>query len=307
MSLRKNLTSKSSRIKVGITIGDPSGIGPIITKQAVKSLRGIADFVVIGDLNGVGSKTFVPGKINPASGAASLTYLDTAIDLIRKKRIDCLVTCPVSKEAINLAGIRFIGHTEYLAKAFGRKDYVMMLLNSKLKFSLITRHIPLNKVSKALTCAEIERTTKITCAYLEKFFAIKKPRLVFCGVNPHASDNGIIGAEEKTVFNPVIKKLKNDLCCRIDGPVSADIAVLKAFRGEYDCVMAAYHDQALIPLKLSGSDSGVNITLGLPFVRTSPLHGTAFDIALKPHRASPDSLIAAIKLAVKCASFQRRA
>jgi len=307
MSSKRNPTSKSSRIRVGLTIGDPSGIGPIITKNAVKFLKGIADFVIIGDPCGIDRGVFPPGKINPASGLASLSYIDEGINLIKKKEIDCLVTCPVSKEAINLGGVKFSGHTEYLAQAFGVKDYVMMLLNSELRFSLITRHIPLNRVAGSITKRDIYRTTQITCAYLKTIFSIKRPRIVFCGVNPHASDNGVIGKEEETLFKPVINKLRRNLSARFDGPLSADIAILKAYRKEYDCVMAAYHDQALIPLKLGGKDSGVNITLGLPFVRTSPLHGTAFDIVLKPQLARPDSLIAAIKLAVKCTSSQKKA
>ncbi|MCX5710562.1 MAG: 4-hydroxythreonine-4-phosphate dehydrogenase PdxA, partial [Candidatus Omnitrophica bacterium] len=212
------------------------------------------------------------------------------------------VTCPVSKEAINLAGIRFQGHTEYLARSFKVKSYVMMLLNQELKFSLITRHIPLKEVPGVLSSKMIFDNARVTLSGLRKLFAIIRPRLVFCGLNPHASDNGIIGKEELELIRPAIKKIKKELRISIDGPLSADVAISKAYAKDYDCVMAMYHDQALIPLKLTGNNSGVNLTLGLPFVRTSPLHGTAFDIAARPERACPDSLIEAIKLAIKCAS-----
>jgi 4-hydroxythreonine-4-phosphate dehydrogenase len=307
MSSKRNPISRSSRIRVGITIGDPSGIGPLITRDAVKSLKGEADFVIIGDPLSIDAKVFPPGKANASSGLASVKYIDAGISMIKKKEIDCLVTCPVSKEAINLAGIEFKGHTEYLADAFGVKNCVMMLLNSSLRFSLLTRHVPLSRVSGALNRRQIGLDSRITCRYLKNLFGISKPRLVFCGINPHASDNGIIGEEEDRIVMPVVKSLKKLRSISVEGPVSADIAVLRAYRGEFDCVMAAYHDQALIPLKLSGGDTGVNITLGLPFVRTSPLHGTAFDIALKPEKARPDSLISAIRLAIKCASFRRKA
>ncbi|MCX5710290.1 MAG: 4-hydroxythreonine-4-phosphate dehydrogenase PdxA [Candidatus Omnitrophica bacterium] len=302
MTSKINPTSRSSRIRVGITIGDPAGIGPVITEKAINRLKDLADFVIIGSLDKTDRRKFPAGIVSCAAGRASLQYLDNAIDLIKNKKIDCLVTCPVSKEAINLAGFRFQGHTEYLARAFGAKNYVMMLLNQELKFSLITRHIPLNKVSGALNSKMILDNVRVTLSGLRRLFAIKKPRLVFCGLNPHASDNGVIGREESVLIRPAIKKIERELRISIDGPLSADVAVSKAYAKEYDCVMAMYHDQALIPLKLTGKYSGVNLTLGLPFVRTSPLHGTAFDIASRPERASPDSLIEAIKLAIKCAS-----
>jgi len=302
MNSKRNPTSRSSRIRVGITIGDPAGIGPAITEKAIDKLRNTADFVIIGSLDKTERRKFPAGIVSCAAGRASLQYLDNAISLIKNKKIDCLVTCPVSKEAINLAGVRFQGHTEYLARSFGIKNYAMMLLNRELKFSLITRHIPLNKVAATLNLKMILDNTRVTLSGLRRLFAIINPRLVFCGLNPHASDNGVIGKEESVLIRPAIRKIERELRISIDGPLSADVAISKAYAKEYDCVMAFYHDQALIPLKLTGKHSGVNLTLGLPFVRTSPLHGTAFDIAARPERASCDSLIEAIKLAIKCAS-----
>jgi 4-hydroxythreonine-4-phosphate dehydrogenase len=181
----------------------------------------------------------------------------------------------------------------------------MMLLNKDLKFSLVTRHIALEAVPRAINKYKLQRIISITNQALKNLFLIKEPRLVVCGLNPHASDNGVIGSEENQVIKPVIagfaKTLKN-----IYGPLPADVAIKKANQHKYDCIIAMYHDQALIPLKLLGDESGVNLTLGLPFIRTSPLHGTAFDIAATK-LANPDSMLAAINLAIKCTLNQKRA
>jgi len=330
MSLKNNPTLKSSAIRAGITIGDPSGIGPAIVLKALETLKGKADFTVIGnrlvlnkaakilkirplsakliDLNNVNPEHFAFGRINARNGRACLEYLDAALDLLKENKIDCLVTCPISKKAVNLAGAKFSGHTEYLAAKTGRRDLVMLLLNAKLKFSLVTRHVPLKEVCGLLSRKVLRNNILKTIAGLGSLFLIKNPRLVVCGVNPHASDNGVIGREEQRVIIPVIKSLKEKIKgASLTGPLSADAAILQAAKGNFDCVIAAYHDQALIPLKLTDFNSGVNFTLGLPFVRASPLHGTAFDIAKRPALADPGSLIAAIKLALKCASNQKKA
>ena len=323
MDLEKTPILKSPRIKVGLTIGDPSGIGPAITIKAINKLAGSADFVIIGDLfvlkkipnfsllpkNGVkiidlkniNRKKFKFGKIKSEYGRASLEYLDRALQLIKEDKIDCLVTCPISKEAINHAGFKYSGHTEYFIKKTKAKQVVMMLLNKNLKFSLITRHLAIKTLPKALNSDEIFDITRVTYLSLKNIFRISNPRIVVCGLNPHASDNGLIGDEEERIIKPAVKRLKR-IFKSVDGPFSPDVAIYKALKGEYDAVMAMYHDQALIPLKITGMDTGVNISLGLPFIRTSPLHGTAFDIASNYKLADPDSLISAIKLAVKCAS-----
>jgi len=293
---------KIDKVRVGITIGDPAGIGPIITQLAVKKLKGLAEFIVIGNK----PDNVSPGRIKPLHGRLSIGYLDQGLRLIKSKRIDCLVTCPISKEAINLAGYKYSGHTEYFAEKTKSRNTVMMLLNERIRFSLITRHIPLKNVSKSLNKEIICNNILTTYKSLQKLFNISKPRLVVCGINPHASDNGLIGEEENKIIKPILIRLRK-ANRKIDGPISADIAILRASNKEYDCVMAMYHDQALIPLKLIGKDSGVNITLGLPFIRTSPLHGTAFDIVNRRKLINPDSLIAAIKLAVKCVLSQRKA
>lgn len=308
-------------------MGDPAGIGPAITMKAINKLKGLADFVVIGDkwvfsrvpgagcrvsgvkfidLNNVAHKNFKFGKVKAEYGRASVEYLDKALELVKNNEIHCLVTCPVSKEAINLAGFdNFSGHTEYLAARTNIKYFVMMLLNKKLKISLVTRHIPLKDVSSRLNPDKIYQTILLTYRSLKELFLIKNPRIAVCGLNPHASDNGLFGGEENKIIRPALMRLK-EIIRNVDGPLPADIAVLKTAQKKYDCVIAMYHDQALIPLKLLDGYRGVNLTLGLWFIRTSPLHGTAFDIAGKFNLANPTSLIEAIRLAVRCTLNQKK-
>ncbi|MFH1888767.1 MAG: 4-hydroxythreonine-4-phosphate dehydrogenase PdxA [Candidatus Omnitrophota bacterium] len=320
--------ARGDKIRVGITMGDPSGIGPAIIHKAISSLKGLADFIIIGDkwvfdrtqnsklrtqnykfidLKNVSHKGFKIGVVRAEYGRASLEYLDRATGLIKGKIIDCLVTGPVSKEAISLSGFPgFSGHTEYLAAKAGIKHFVMMLLNKKLKFSLATRHIPLKDVPARLDADKICKTILLTRRYIKELFLIRKPRIAVCGLNPHASDNGLLGQEENKIIKPALTRIAKNIRY-IDGPLAADTAILKAIEGRYDCIIAMYHDQALIALKMSGgAHSGVNLTLGLPFIRTSPLHGTAFDIASRSNLASPDSLIEAIRVAVKCTLNQRK-
>jgi 4-hydroxythreonine-4-phosphate dehydrogenase len=330
MKLKNNPISRSLKIRVGLTIGDPAGIGPAITLKALKLLKDKADFTVIGDsfvlaeaarvlkasslpaqlvdLKNVMRRSFVFGRVSSRNGSASLEYLDTAVKLLKDERLDCLVTCPISKEAINLAGSKFSGHTEYLADRFNCRDLIMLLINNKFKFSLVTRHIPLKDASDNITKSKLENNILNTAEGLRKLFLIPKPRIVVCGFNPHASDNGVIGTEELRVIKPAIAALKRRHGATvITGPLPADVAIKEAEKGIFDCVIALYHDQALIPLKLTDFDSGVNLTLGLPFVRTSPLHGTAFDLAVKPALANPNSLVSAIALAIKCTLNQKKA
>lgn len=321
-------TSRSCRLKVGLTIGDPSGIGPGISASALVGLKGLADFTVIGDegvlsltggyrdlkksgarivdLANVRAKGFSFGRVSAEYGRASMEYLDAALALIKSKQIDCLVTCPISKEAINKAGFNFSGHTEYLSLRTHAKDTVMMLLNGDLRISLVTRHIPLECVPRKLSQDLVIKTVFLTYQALKKMFSLGKPSVAVCGLNPHASDHGIIGDEEKKIIEPALRQLRKKGVLA-DGPFSADVAIAKANQGRYAAAVAMYHDQALIPLKLAGDYLGVNLTLGLPFVRTSPLHGTAFDIAAAAGSANPASLKEAIKLAVKCTLNLRRA
>jgi len=307
-------------------MGDPSGIGPAIIHKAINKIRGLADFLLIGDLwvmqrqsamsyqqttlnfidlNNVSRKNFSFGKVRAEYGKASIEYLDCALGLLKNKEIDCLVTSPISKEAINKAGFSFPGHTEYLAKKTGCKKYAMMLINDRLKFVLATRHVAISEVHAQLNKDKICETASLAYAALNKLFLISEPRIAVCGLNPHASDNGLLGNEENKIIKPAVKNLKNKFS-GISGPIAADAAILGAYKQKYDCIIAMYHDQALIPLKLTGASRGVNLTIGLDFIRTSPLHGTAFDIAAKPGLADPSSLVSSIKTAVSCAQNQCR-
>lgn len=313
-------------IRVGITIGDPSGIGPTIILKALEGIKVRADFTVIGDscaiknapgprnairragfidLKNVNPRTFRLGRITAEYGRASVGYLDKAMELLRRGDIDAVVTCPISKEAIGLAGYRYFGHTEYLKEKSGSSYVVMMLLNRCLRFSLLTRHAPIKKLASLINAEDLNRHIEMTYAALVELFSISTPRIVVCGLNPHASDNGVIGSEENGIIKPAligIREKYEGIC----GPLPADSAIASLLKRKFDCAVAMYHDQALIPLRLSGINTGVNITLGLPFIRTSPLHGTAFDIAPEGS-ADSSSLEAAIKLAIKCALNKRKA
>lgn len=307
-------------------MGDPSGIGGEIIAKSLARFKDPAELVVIGDkrvfeaslkikatnhklefidLNNVPRRGFRFGAVNALYGRASLEYLDKAMEMLKARELDCLVTAPVSKEAISLGACKFKGHTEYLMKETNTKFAVMMLLNDRMRFSLLTRHIPLKDVARSISSFELKKNIMLVYRSLRDLFGIINGRIVVCGLNPHASDNGLLGKEENKLIKPVIKSLKSKVR-HLAGPMPADIAVKLAFQGMYDCVVAMYHDQALIPLKLSGAGSGVNITLGLPFVRTSCLHGTAFDIAGR-NIADESSMLAAIKLANKCALNQKKA
>lgn len=285
------------RIKVGITVGDPSGIGPIIIKQALSQIRAICQPVIIGEIN--------PSlTLKKRAAKAAISYLDDAIGQLKDERIHCLVTCPVSKKTINDAGISFIGHTEYIARAFRVKDYAMMLLNSRLKFVLATRHIPLAAVSRSLNQEGLSKSILLTHKSLKNLFGISSPRIVVCGLNPHASDQGLIGNEEQEKIYPVLKRLNPCLKPKIFGPLPADTAIEMLYQGLFDCAICLYHDQALIALKLTDFDSGVNLTLGLPFIRTSPLHGTAFDLVKQKAKANSKPLLQAVKISIQCLKKQ---
>ncbi|MDD4910055.1 MAG: 4-hydroxythreonine-4-phosphate dehydrogenase PdxA [Candidatus Omnitrophica bacterium] len=317
------------RIKVGITIGDPSGIGPEVTVKALSSssIDNSADFTIIGDkhaftraagrstliergnvdfidLRNLNRKNFAFGKVSAEYGRASVEYINTAADLIKAGAIDCLVTAPVSKETINKAGYRFQGHTEYLAGLFGVKKFLMMLTAGPLRIGLVSRHIPLKQVAHKISRQDVIDTILFTHRALKQLFGIKSPAIFVCGLNPHASDAGLIGKEEITVIEPAVKAASK-MAKGLKGPLPADSAVLLASRTKGSGLVAMYHDQALIPLKLIGENKGVNLTVGLPFVRTSPLHGTGFDIAGK-NRADASSMIEAVKTAIKCARILKR-
>ncbi|MCU0665785.1 MAG: 4-hydroxythreonine-4-phosphate dehydrogenase PdxA [Candidatus Omnitrophica bacterium] len=304
--------------RIAITMGDPSGIGPEIIAKSLNKIKGLADFTIIGDafvleksgcdfrknkvrlvdLNNVSPGDFCFGKTRASYGRACVDYLDVCVRMAANNQVDCIVTSPVSKEALSMAGFNIVGHSEYFKKAFGVKNIVMMLLNKSLRFALLTRHIPLKDVSGSINASGLKQTFCLTVESLNKMFSIKTPRLVICALNPHASDNGTIGDEENKIIKPFLAAIGKNKGYSVK-LLPADVAIKKMDQKLFDCALALYHDQALIPLKLSGDDTGVNITLGLPLVRTSALHGVGFDIAGK-NLARPDSFITAVKQAVSC-------
>jgi 4-hydroxythreonine-4-phosphate dehydrogenase len=231
------------------------------------------------------------GKSDPKYGEASYRYIVEALKLILAGEISAIVTCPINKKSINSAGIKFIGHTELLAHYGGTTDYVMMMANRSMRVSLVTIHIPIKEVPRALSVEKIFKTIMITDNSLKTFFGLQKPHIKVCGLNPHAGEEGIMGDEE-TMINEAIKAARL-LGVRAEGPFPADTLF---HRINCDAYIAMYHDQGLIPVKTIDFSGTVNITLGLPFIRTSPGHGTGYDIAGKGI-ADPSSLIEAYRIA----------
>jgi 4-hydroxythreonine-4-phosphate dehydrogenase len=246
------------------------------------------------DLRNAGS--IRPGRPGKASGRAAYATLAEAVRMLKRSEADALVTGPVSKEAIAGAGIRWRGHTEYLAEAFCCKT-TMMFVTGRFRVSLVTTHWAIREVPDRLRRAEVVRVLEATRHALIRDFGIRRPRIGLAALNPHGGEGGMFGREEKRVLLPAAKRFGRSVA----GPLPVDSLMQAAARGEYDAVVALYHDQALIPVKLIGWEQAVNVTLGLPFVRTSPVHGTAFDIAGRG-KADPSSMKAAINLAIQLAS-----
>ncbi|MCK5015204.1 MAG: 4-hydroxythreonine-4-phosphate dehydrogenase PdxA [Candidatus Omnitrophica bacterium] len=303
---------------IGITLGDPAGIGPEVVAKALAkpAIRKLGPFKLIGDhwvyrkycrqdyancsfvdLKNITPKQWQIGKPNLASAKASLSALQKGVDFLKKKEITGLVTAPLSKEPIGRILPSFQGHTEFLADAFGVKNVGMMFVAGKVRTIIVTRHIPLNQVSKAASVANIYATIDLTHRALRDIFKIKKPVIGVCGVNPHAGEGGMIGREEITKVIPAIKKAKRHKM-NIQGPFAADTLFSPDIARHYDAIVAMFHDQGLIPVKTLCFRELVNLTIGLPFIRTSPAHGTAFNIAGK-RKADPSSMCAAIKLAAQ--------
>lgn len=300
-------------------MGDPSGIGPEVTLKAMASpgIKGLADFIVVGNafilqklkrdiglkftgelvnIDNVPERSFGYGISDPSFGHASVQYIDKALDIIRSGRAEALVTAPINKASIDSARFTgFEGHTEYLQEKTKSKNVAMMFVGDRMKITLVTRHIALKDVPQRLTEEKIVSAIEITNKYLNKYFRIRYPRIGVAGLNPHAGEGGMFGREEMTVIAPAIKKASRHIK-GIAGPVPPDVIFNAAVSGKYDAVISMYHDQALIPFKLLYFESGVNLSLGLPFIRTSPDHGTAFDIAGKGI-ADASSMKAAIRLA----------
>jgi len=335
---------KKKKVKIGITLGDPAGIGTEVTLKALKDkkLSSSANFLLIGDYAAVthtqrhlGMKPFnfhilgdigrlrlseelinfinlgnvtynIPyGKIDERCGKAAYEFINMACLLLRSRNnLDALVTAPISKESLNLAGYHVQGHTQILAQRFKARYVRMMFAAEKLKVVLVTIHIPLKNVPALITKREVQDTIFAVHRMMNTFFKIKRPRIAVCGLNPHAGEEGLFGTEEKEHIIPAIKRARAQKV-KVEGPFPADSLFWKAKEGAYDVVIAMYHDQACIPFKTLYFDKGVNVTLGLPFIRTSPDHGTAFDIA-GTNQADPSAMKEAIKLAVEMATNKPR-
>jgi 4-hydroxythreonine-4-phosphate dehydrogenase len=242
------------------------------------------------------------GLSTPEAGELSLLALEAAVEDLKNKQIDVLVTAPINKKNIQSDTFHFSGHTEYLADKFGVSDFLMLMVSNQTRIGIVTGHIPLSEVPKVVTEDLILRKLKIMNESLKKDFGIRKPRIAVLGMNPHAGDEGLLGTEEKTIILPAIEKAFASGILTF-GPFPADGFFGSNNYTKFDGILAMYHDQGLIPFKTISFESGVNFTAGLPVVRTSPAHGTAYDIAGKD-LASPDSLRAAMYLA--CDIFNNR-
>ena len=306
---------------VAITMGDPLGIGPEIIVKSLQRLPVQADteFVVLGayrffaklpqvarvlkknniEFIDVSSPMKAPSR--KQAGLLAMNALTAAVSLLKSAKVQALVTAPICKEHMALAGFQFPGHTEYLCHEFAVKKFAMMLFHERLKVVLTTIHLPLKNIFTKITAKNITEKLELTTAALNGYFKIAAPKIAVCGLNPHAGENGILGDEEKRIIAPAIAAfLKKNRQSRVAviGPLSADSVFVDALQGRFDAVLCHYHDQALIPIKTTGFGEGVNLTLGLPFPRTSPDHGTAFDIAGQG-MANSQSMIAAITAARK--------
>lgn len=283
------------RRRIVITLGDPAGIGPEVIDAALasKEIPADFDFEVIGDRS-----QGKPGRPDIASARASLDALETAAARwTQDPDVAAVVTGPVSKTQLESVGFRFPGQTEFFAHAAGVSDFAMCLSGRRLTVALATIHIPLREVADRLTSAEIERVGRLLAEFVRRRTG-KRGRIAVTGLNPHSGENGRFGDEESRLIQPALAALQASGLADFSGPGVPDAIFRSAARGDFDAVLAMYHDQGLIPLKLLDFDTAVNVTLGLPKPRTSPDHGTAFDIAGQG-RANASSMIHAIRLAAE--------
>ena len=283
--------------RVAITVGDPAGIGPEVAAKAAGDPRVLAACEPVLYSPPAGS-AFTPGALSAAAGRAAYDVIVRAVDDAKNGDVQAIATAPVNKEAFRLASLPWNGHTDLLAHLTGAPHVAMMFHSEPLRVVLATVHIPLVDVPRLLTQSVMEQTIALTARELPRFDKIQ-PRIGVAGLNPHAGEHGLFGREDMEVIAPAIE------ACRargidVSGPFPADTVFVRAQRGAFDVVVACYHDQGLIPVKLLAFGQAVNVTLGLPIVRTSVDHGTAFDIAGKG-MADPASMISAVLLAARLA------
>lgn len=294
--------------RLAVTLGDPRGIGPEITRAALQDATG-ADITVVGpdDLIadipsthrlGVGAWGLGTGDQpdharTRRAGLLAGRAIEAAARLALDGAVDAVVTAPANKHALHVAGYPWPGHTEWLAHLAGDVDVAMMLASDRLRVVLVTTHVAFRDVPALLTTDRIVRTARTTAAALTRWWGIAAPRLALCALNPHAGEAGLFGDDEQRVLEPAAR------AAGIAGPLPADTVFVRAMRGEFDAVLAPYHDVGMTAIKVASFGEAVNVTLGLPFVRTSPDHGTAFDIAGQG-RADADSMRRAVEMAVQC-------
>jgi 4-hydroxythreonine-4-phosphate dehydrogenase len=287
-----------TRPTIAITVGDPAGIGPEIARKAAAdpAVLAVCEPVLYG---AAPDPEIAVGRVSARAGRAAYDAIVAAVEDARAGKIAGIATAPINKEAFAAAGIPWRGHTELLAHLTGASRVAMMFYADVLRVVLATVHVPLADVPRLLTRELLEAIIDLTAAELPTF-GIPEPTLAVAGLNPHAGEHGLMGLEEDATLRPAIAACR-DKGIRVDGPFPADTVFVRAMRGEFDAVVACYHDQGLIPVKLAAFGRAVNVTLGLPIVRTSVDHGTAFDIA--GHGiADPSSLVHAVLLAARLAA-----
>jgi 4-phospho-D-threonate 3-dehydrogenase / 4-phospho-D-erythronate 3-dehydrogenase len=325
----------SQRPIIGLSMGDPAGIGPEICLRAIRDPRVLNACVpvIFGDIEvllhvaactglvsppssvvslstwpraltepavvdcgAIRSAEFTPGTVSKACGLAAVRYIEAAVEAAKNGATSAIVTAPIHKDAIRLAGSAHPGHTEMIAQLTGARRTCMMMASDELMVSLATIHVGLARVASTLTVQRVLDAIELTGEMLRRI-GKKTPRILVCGLNPHSGENGMFGREEAEIVEPAVAAARRAGWC-VEGPLAADTAFVPGRRATADAHVAMYHDQGLIPFKMLAFDTGVNITLGLPIVRTSVDHGTAFDLAWKG-RASETSLVHAILWAVR--------
>ena len=281
---------------IAITAGDPAGVGPEVIESALKHPELDTRF----EYEVLGLKNLTPGRPSEEGARQAFEALEVALDGCMQGRYAGVVTGPIHKAKMRGVGFLYPGQTEFFAERSGCLNHAMLLTGGQLSVALVTAHIPLNQVAVKLTGEEIIRVGRLLADFLELRLQ-RKPRIAVAGLNPHAGESGLLGMEEQSVIEPALRQLRELIDAEVVGPCSPDTVFFRAVQGEFDGVLCMYHDQGLIPLKLHAFDAGVNVTLGLKFPRTSPDHGTAFEIAGQGI-ARPHSMFAAIQLAAELAA-----
>lgn len=304
--------------RLAITMGDPRGVGPEVVVKALPTLSRLAQVKIFGHQSVLEEAALLLGKSWPhrqsvcepkqsvscrssrqRCGEASLAYIIEAVKSIRAGHCDAMVTAPICKEHIRMAGSPYPGHTEMLAGLAGSKTKTfLMMVGERLRVVLTTLHEPLARVPKLMSQSLLLQSIVVTQQALQGCFNIRRPRIAVAGLNPHAGEGGLFGREEQKYFRPALQSARRQ-GIDVKGPLPGDTVFYQAVQGRFDAVVSPYHDQGLIAIKLLHFEDAVNMTLGLPFIRTSVDHGVAFDIAWKKGIANPKSLIAAAKLAAK--------